>query len=92
MGNIYSLCLGPLTYSRKKSKQVPFNEFYFVNTFCRDKNVKEMADIAVKNGYNCEIVHYNNRYLGRKEVFSPTHINFYTYKYSNNVVEYAVIG
>lgn len=90
MGNVYSI-LCCLTYSRKKTGE-PFNEFHFVNTFCRDKNVKEMAATVVKNGYTYDIVQYNNRYLPREEVFFPKRINFYTYKYNDNVVEYATLG
>jgi len=93
MGNVYSLDVCSLIlYSRKKSGQEPFNEFYFVNTFCIDKNVKEMTDIAIENGYTYNVVHYINRDLSRIEVFFPKNINFYTYKYDDNIVEYATIG
>ena len=92
MGTVHSLDFCYPLFSRENSNKNTFNEFYFVNTFCKDKNIKEVCEIAQQNGYTYEIIQYNKRYLVEGEVFFPKRINFYTYKYNEDVVEYATIG
>lgn len=93
MGNIDSCCL--LMFSPPcclEGSVKHFNEFYFVNTYCVDKNLDDMVEIAKNNGYRVKIINYINRYLINQEVYNPKIINFYTYKYDEKVVQYATIG
>lgn len=59
--------------------------------FCIGKNVKDVVKIARLNGYSVRKIRYIERGLQTEE-FIDDRINFYTYKYNDNIIEYATVG
>lgn len=76
-------CSKSITYDNEGDFKI--NDFL---NFCIDKKVSDMNKIANQNGYFTRAIHYNERGLETEE-FILNRINFYTYKYNNNYIEYA---
>ena len=68
-----------------------FDEYEFLQ-FCHKKDVHDMIEIATQHGYNCDIIQYNERSIFRYKTHHQNRISFYTYKYDNDTIEYAVAG
>ena len=59
--------------------------------FCKDKNVRYIDKLAREQGYFTRKISYNERGLQTEE-FIENRINLNTYRYSDDVVEYATTG
>jgi hypothetical protein len=79
-------CFKSISYDREGDFQV--KDFL---DFCIDKNVRDMVKIAKENGYSTRKIRYIERGLQTQE-YIPDRLNFYTYKYNDNIVEYVTDG
>jgi hypothetical protein len=85
MGISISECFKSINYNKEEEFQI--NDFL---DFCVDKKVKYIENIA-EQAYFIRKISYIERGLQTEE-FVENRINLYTYKYNDNVIEYATIG
>jgi len=86
MGLTISECFKSISYIREGDFQI--NDFL---DFCKDKNVRDVNSLAREQGYFTRKISYIERGLQTEEFFE-NRINLYTYRYNDNVVEYATVG
>ena len=86
MGLIFSECFNSISYDKEGEFQI--KDFLH---FCKDKNVGYINKLAREQGYFTRKISYNERGLQTEE-FIENRINLNTYRYSDDVVEYATTG